>query len=564
MSKHWIIRIRKPSLNTTIAVVLGGTTAVCIWWFLKRLTTQNGKKKPVSDANKYKALTHEILYANQSRMEDTFSTRSPTVVLSNYQAFRRVFSPNTSISTVSTLAVDCGTIGLQTLNMVVNQVEECISKINRTVQQLNTKDSSVDIFMKELQKFLETSILLREQFKREFIKGTPVSAFDLQCIDSISDVDNESFFSTVEEIDYSELELQIQSNYHRPLYRNALKKINESSPVCKNVRTELMLCGSDVEYIGKLICVRQGFDFILSKAEPVSWLIQVGKAVACGCLLNLGSATVDFENSFLALLDYLNSLHDPDSKAQFADELASKGVQALNFYDIFFDRILIDALENLSDPPQSIYTLTRNTWLSPSFKRSALDSAVWTLMAAKRKMLKYPDRFFALYYRVVETVTASLAWGFLGTDESLNIFCDAVREEVVTFLRSLFRFSDDDAIINYCSASQQNNEEGDDGTTSSPFLDFEGNEVNYEDEDDDDITITPDGEKPSSETVEHQFYHGMNYSSLEEFSSCIYANAAVLQRRLASLITDFAGNKSVQLPASVRDGLSLTQPPLPF
>ncbi|VUZ40141.1 unnamed protein product [Hymenolepis diminuta] len=567
MSKHWLIRIRKPSLNATIAVIVGGTTAVCIWWLVKRLTRNSSKNKLVPDSVKYKALTHESLYAARTRADDTFSIRTPTTVLSNHQSFSRVLSRHTSVSTASALAVDCGTIGLQTLNKVVDQVDECIGKINRSVQQLTTEDPSVGVLIEELQKFLETSILLREQFKRAFIQETPVSASDLQCIDSLSDVDNESFFSTVEEIDYSELELQILSNYHRPLYRNALKEINESSPVCKTVRTEMMLCGSDVEYIGKLICVRKGFDYILSKAEPVSWLIEVGKAIACGSLLNLGCTTADFENAFLALLGYLDSLHDPDSRAQFADELACKGVQALNFYDIFFDRILIDALENLGNPPQSIYTLTRNTWLSPSFKRSALDSAVWTLMAAKQKMLKYPEGFFALYYRVVETVTAALAWGFLGTDESLNTFCDAIREEVVTFLRSLFKFADnyDDIISDRPPASHHNNEEdeGDvDGTSSSAFLDFGEDEVSCENEDDDDVTLTPEGEKASSELAEHQFYRGMNYANLEAFSACIYANASLLHRRLASLITDFAVNNSIQIPTSVRNGLNLTQPPL--
>lgn len=188
-------------------------------------------------------------------------------------------------------------------------------------------------------------------------------------------------------------------------------------------------------------------------------------------------------------------------------------------------------------------------------------------MAAKRKMLKYPEGFFALYYRVVETVTAALAWGFLGTDESLNTFCDAIREEVVTFLRSLFKFADnyDDIISDRPPASNHNNEEDegdDDDTTSSAFLDFGEDEVSCENEDDDDVTLTPEGEKAPSELAEHQFYRGMNYASLEAFSACIYANAALLHRRLASLITDFAVNNSIQIPTSVRDGLNLTQPPL--
>lgn len=259
-----------------------------------------------------------------------------------------------------------------------------------------------------------------------------------------------------------------------------------------------------------------------------------------------------------SLLDYLNSLHDPDIMAQFADELASKGVQALNFYDIFFDRILIDALENLSDPPQSIYTLTRNTWLSASFKRSALDSAVWTLMAAKRKLLKYPDGFFALYYRVVETVTASLAWGFLGTDEPVSAFCESVREEVVSFLRSLFKFSDGVTATSFDVRGGGDSGSDNDDDTATAFLDSEENELDMEE---DDVTITPEGEKPPL-IEERPIYGGMDYSNTEAFSACVYANVATLQSRLATLIVDFAGNNSIQLPTNVREGLNLTQPPL--
>lgn len=322
MSKHWVVRIQKPSLNAILAIVVGGTTTVCGWWLVKCLFVKFTKKEPISDEIKCKATTIGSPNASQSRMDDTVSTRSQTIALSNHRSYGRVLSLHNSASSVSTLAVDCGTIGLQTLNKVVDQVEDCINKINRTVQQLNTKDQSAEVFINELQKFLEASILLREQFKRAFIQETPISASDLQCIDSFSDIDNESFYSTVEEIDFSELELHILSNFHRPLYRNALKEINEASPACRYlhyynirskllidsfpnlgyiyriIRTGLMLCSSDIEYIGKLICIRRGFDYILSKDEPVSWFIQSGKAVACGLLINLGCATLDFENAF--------------------------------------------------------------------------------------------------------------------------------------------------------------------------------------------------------------------------------------------------------------------------
>lgn len=246
-----------------------------------------------------------------------------------------------------------------------------------------------------------------------------------------------------------------------------------------------------------------------------------------------------------SLLEYLQSTKDPENLAKFVDELAGKDVRAINFYDIFFDRILIDALENLGNPPSSILALTRNTWLSPGFKRSALDSAVWTLMAAKRKLLKYPDGFFSLYYRVVETVASAMAWGFLGSDEVLNTFCDSVREEVVTFLRSLFKF------IEVGASSVKA------GASSSAFSDFVSNEHDFEE---DDATITPDADNGSPL---HNTYTGMDFTSIEAFSACVCSNIATLQQRLATLIIDFSISRNTPLQVGIFNGLHLNQPPLP-
>ncbi|CDS40801.1 protein of unknown function DUF2217 [Echinococcus multilocularis] len=544
MSKRWIIRIRKPSLNAALVVFVGGATALCAWWLIRRIFSGklNANEAP-SDQFMRRGIDSGIPHVSQNRFVNV-SPKYTTAAVSNHKSCG-VLSRRTSSSSTTSPAVDCGTIGLETLNKIVDQLEDCIRKISCTIQQFKSKDPSTDVFVEELQRFLETSYLLREQFKRAFIQETPAFTSELQCVDSLSDVETESYFSAVEEVDFSELEVQISSNFHRPFYRSALKELNEGNVTFRSLRTEMMNCQSDIEYLGKLICVRRGFDYILAHNEQVAWLMQAGESLACGALVCLGCGTVDFEEAYLSLLTYLDSTKDPENLAKFADELAGRDVRAINFYDIFFDRILIDALENLGNPPSSILALTRNTWLSPGFKRSALDSAVWTLMAAKRKLLKYPDGFFSLYYRVVETVASAMAWGFLGSDEVLNTFCESVREEVVTFLRSLFKFTDIDVSSVSGSAS------------SSASPNFVENEHGFED---DDVTITPDGDnRPSL----RDFYTGMDFTSIEAFSACIYSNIATLHRRLAALIISFSISRKTPLQASIFEGLNLQQPPLP-
>ena len=109
------------------------------------------------------------------------------------------------------------------------------------------------------------------------------------------------------------------------------------------------------------------------------------------------------------------------------DELATRDVQYMNFYDVALDFILLDAFEDLDAPPSAIVTVIQNGWLSQSFKETALSTAVWSVLKAKRKMLKYPDGFISRFYAISEYLVPVLAWGFLGTDEKLKKFCNYLK-----------------------------------------------------------------------------------------------------------------------------------------
>lgn len=105
------------------------------------------------------------------------------------------------------------------------------------------------------------------------------------------------------------------------------------------------------------------------------------------------------------------------------DELATRDVLSMNFYDIALDFILLDAFDDLDDPPSAITAVIQNRWLSQSFKETALATAVWSVLKAKRKLLKYPDGFITRFYSINEYLVPVLAWGFLGTDSELNRSC---------------------------------------------------------------------------------------------------------------------------------------------
>ena len=81
-----------------------------------------------------------------------------------------------------------------------------------------------------------------------------------------------------------------------------------------------------------------------------------------------------------------------------------------------------------------------NRWLSNGFKETALQTAIWSVLAAKRRLLKYPNGFKASFYTISEILLPCLAWGFFGPDEELNQLMNFFKEQVMTFIRDLYSF----------------------------------------------------------------------------------------------------------------------------
>lgn len=125
---------------------------------------------------------------------------------------------------------------------------------------------------------------------------------------------------------------------------------------------------------------------------------------------------------------------------ELEEELSTKGVKALTFYDVVMDYILMDAFEDLESPPSSVTAVVQNRWLSNGFKETALTTAVWSVLKAKRRMLKFPSGFMAHFYTISEQLLPLLAWGFLGPDESLRETCVYFKEQVMGYLADIFSF----------------------------------------------------------------------------------------------------------------------------
>ena len=146
----------------------------------------------------------------------------------------------------------------------------------------------------------------------------------------------------------------------------------------------------------------------------------------------------DFQTAFDEMLEYLDG---PDENMeQMAEELQSRNVKCTNFYDVALDYILIDSFEDLEAPPSSVLAVMKNRWLSNGFKETALQTAIWSVLTAKRRLLLYPNGYKSLFYSVSEILLPCLAWGFFGPDEELNQLMIFFKEQVLNFIHDLYSF----------------------------------------------------------------------------------------------------------------------------
>lgn len=59
----------------------------------------------------------------------------------------------------------------------------------------------------------------------------------------------------------------------------------------------------------------------------------------------------------------------------------------LTFFDVVIDWCILDAIDDLANPPSSITSVMSNRWLGNDFKRTGMSSAVWSYIKKKKSQL---------------------------------------------------------------------------------------------------------------------------------------------------------------------------------
>ncbi|XP_033837943.1 mitoguardin 1 isoform X1 [Periophthalmus magnuspinnatus] len=298
-------------------------------------------------------------------------------------------------------------------------------------------------FIHRLKSLLQRAYHLQEEF--EGVLGMSGSSSQVEKMlsnedlddaylrDSISIADStDSFVSAAELTEHRELRSVLG---HHPFYEEALQSAEEGNITCRVLRTEMLDCHGDLDFLAKLHCVRQACELILCERTTRMFLAETGKKILSSIIVQAHKSPKQFEEVFEELISFLeNTDHWENTEV----ELATRGVRHLNFYDIVLDFILMDSFEDLENPPISIQNVINNRWLNSSFKETAVASSCWSVLKQKRQHMKVHDGFIAHFYSVCEQISPVLAWGFLGPKSSLHDFCCFFKDQVRYFLKDIF------------------------------------------------------------------------------------------------------------------------------
>uniref|UniRef100_A0A674GWK6 Mitoguardin 2 n=1 Tax=Taeniopygia guttata TaxID=59729 RepID=A0A674GWK6_TAEGU len=318
-------------------------------------------------------------------------------------------------------------------------------------ENISEEESQKREFAEKLESLLHRAYHLQEEFgsslpsdsvlldlEKTLMLPLADGSLRLRTDDEDSSTSEDSFFSAAELFDSLPFE-QMPFHLSKPAaaYEEALQLVKEGKVACRTLRTELLGCYSDQDFLAKLHCVRQAFQELLEDESNQLFFGEVGKQMMIGLMTKAEKNPKAFLESYEEMLRYALKQETWPTTQQ---ELEGRGVVCMSFFDIVLDFILMDAFEDLENPPSSVLAVLRNRWLSDSFKETALATACWSVLKAKRRLLMVPDGFISHFYSVSEHVSPVLAFGFLGPKQQLSEVCSFFKHQIVQYLKDMFDF----------------------------------------------------------------------------------------------------------------------------
>nr|XP_042902348.1 mitoguardin isoform X2 [Parasteatoda tepidariorum] len=396
--------------------IISVTVGVSLLSFVARLLRRR-KRRPKSidhpDSNKVKQSN-----SGTNANGDVLSGRgNPNLALYRHHRQGSICSDRQSIHSLLTASLagdtvtsavltpqQLGTMGMEALETGIAYWEDALAAYRPPPGDvLALTDPEEGQFTHMLEKILEKAYKLQESCSHLFLDSNSVlfksetqsvvssrheriTESEKKTIKSISDVD--SFVSAQDQIadlgDFDEYETSIDLR-ELTLYQTAIKKSEEGAIPIRLLRTEMLKCQSNKEYISKVHCIRVAFQLLFQQEEIHAWFMSVGNKILTGLMLLGGKHPKDCLTAYEEIIAFSR---DKSNWPLMEEELRDRGVKCLSFYDVVLDFIVLDAFEDLESPPSSVTAVVQNRWLSNGFKETALATAVWSVLKAKKRMLR--------------------------------------------------------------------------------------------------------------------------------------------------------------------------------
>lgn len=466
---QFVTRFRSlPTLGKiSLAISLG---AFISWWYSSYFSSKSKKQalplKPLVSRRK-RTISSSTLLTSEASCSTTSRPNYNWSELQKYSVSDQesVVSAQTLVDGTQLAPQQLGLMGMEALETVIGYWEDALAAYP-TSKQLALTTAEEAEFIKSIEEILEAAYLLQDKSEMIFIhQNSLLNKRPLQhTVEVISDGDQYNSMtrsksksksqsilsiSTLEEISFVSAQDNVADlhdfddlpecpNLERlELYQSALEICRTVGIPHRVMRTDFVGCSSDMEYLAKLHCLRIAFTQIMQDGDHREWWMESGRLILGQLLHKSDKDPKEFQMAFKDMLEFCS---EEGADKQMEEELSSRNVKCINFYDVCLDYILIDAFEDLESPPSSVLAVMKNRWLSNSFKESALQTAIWSVFQAKRRLLQYPDGFKARFYAVSEILTPTLAWAFFGPDEDLSRLVNDFREQVLGFLTDIFSF----------------------------------------------------------------------------------------------------------------------------
>ncbi|XP_050416670.1 mitoguardin isoform X1 [Patella vulgata] len=464
------VNLRKPVKLTVISVTLGLALIGFLSAYFRR--RKNQKKFP----EKVKA---QLKLQAKYNLPKTFSNgdvhgrnihvlgASPLeTLLRKQKSLSGSLSSLGGVSTTSTIThsgVDMGSmtplqlcqLGMERLSGAVSLWEDAIMRLSYLDDQpyLAIPDPDTAALQHRLERLLDMGYKMQDNYERQcerhadhFALETALSAFTeanmalrerQRSLDGDSGSDQDSFVSATDMANLSDLENHRELFHYLPLYEAGLMELKYGNITCRTLRTEMTQCLSDTEFLAKLHCLRLASDELFRDDTTRDWFIEMGRTIIGDLLKQCDKDPEDFYLNYDKTIEFIK---DPVNSWKIEDELKGRGVKLMTYYDIVLDFIMMDAFDDLEGPPSTVTAVVQNRWLSNGFKETALSTAIWSVLKAKRRMLKFSDGFIGHLYSISEHVSPLLAWGFLGPESELKTSCYVFKDLVLGYIQDLFSF----------------------------------------------------------------------------------------------------------------------------